>query len=44
MLFSRDEAAAPDESKGQGPGGEKEPGIVQVLERLEKIADALLSK
>jgi len=44
LLFSRDEAVAPNESKGQGPVREEEPGIFQVIERLEKITDALLSK
>ena len=38
------EATAPNESEVQGPDGEEEPGIFQVLDRLEKITDTLLSK
>ena len=38
------EAAAPNESEALGPDGEEEPGIFQVLDRLEKITDTLLSK
>jgi len=44
QLISSDESAPPDESETQGPGIEEELGILQVIERLEKIADTLLSK
>ena len=44
MLFSSDEAAAPGESEIQGPEGEEELGIFQVIDRLEKITEELISK
>ena len=47
QLFSRDEAAAPDEpdvEEEPNNNGEEAQGIFQVLERLEEITDSLLTK
>ena len=46
MLFavSSDDSASPDESEVKGADGEEKLGIFQVIERLEKLTDELLSK
>jgi len=41
---SSDESAPPDKPEVQGPDREEELGIFQVIERLEKITDTLLSR
>jgi len=43
-MFFSDESDLPDESEVQGTNREEELGIFQVIERLEKITDTLLSK
>jgi len=43
LMFSSD-SVAPPESEAQGPEEEEELGIFQVIERLERITDSLLSK
>jgi len=44
LLFSSGEYAPPDESEVQGTSRKEKLGIFQVIERLEKITDTLLSK